>query len=234
MQEMILKKILKMLEVDEYADEKHKKLKRVVLISPDFFPRKVSEISVNIKEIAEKLVEYNVDTHIVAYDPLKHESNDEINGIKIHYISTPINAYSPLTWSAVFSVDICRKVADIFHNEGDIDLIHSHDWSTFPAGINLKAVLHKPLFINMYSLEVQRSGGVDNLYTRAVKKLELSAIDTSEKVHTTKHSVKDILIHDYRVGSDKLTYINPFEKNWQVRVIEDYKSAYKEYVEGAY
>lgn len=234
MQDIILKKILRMLDVHEYAEEKHKKLKRVVLISPDFFPRKITEIAVNIKEIAEKLVEYNIDTHIVAYDPWKHEVRDEINGINVHYISTPINAYSPLTWSAVFSVDICRKVADIFHNEGDIDLIHSHDWSTFPAGINLKAALHKPLVINMYSLETQRSKGVDNLYTRAVKNLELSTIKTSEKVHTTKHSVKDLLINNYHISNEKLTYINPFENNWQVKVIEDYHSAYKKYVEGVY
>ncbi|NPA38461.1 MAG: glycosyltransferase [Candidatus Nanohaloarchaeota archaeon] len=230
MHDAVLKKILKMLEVEDYSSENHKRLKRVVLISPDFFPRKISEISVTIKDVAEKLVEHNIDTHIIAYDPLKYEASDEINGIKVHYVSTPINAYSPLTWSAVFSVDICRKVADIFHNEGDIDLIHSHDWSTFPAGINLNTALKKPLLVNLYSLEVQRSHGIDNLYTRSVKRLEKQAVHISEKVHTTKQSVKHDLLKYYDVSSDKITYINPLDYNWQVKVISDYKKVYEKYV----
>ena len=222
----ILKKILKILDVGEYAREERKKVKRVVLISPDFFPRRVSEISINLKELGEGLVEHGIDTHIVAFDPMKAEMVDEINGVKIHFVNTPVASYSPLTWSTAFSVDVCRKVADIFHNEGDIDLIHTHDWSTFPAGINLKYVLNKPLIVNFYSLEDERSHGVQNLYTASVKRLEYNATKESNKIHTTKPHLYDMIINTYEPAKNKTSLIDVSKEGWQEDVVRDYREVY--------
>ena len=222
----ILRKILRILDVGEYTSENRKKVKRVVLISPDFFPRKVSEISINLKELGEGLVEHGIDTHIIAFDPMKAETTDEINGVNIHFVNTHVSSYSPLTWSTAFSVDVCRKVADIYHNIGDIDLIHTHDWSTFPAGINLKYVLNKPLIVNFYSLEDERSHGVQNLYTASVKRLEYNATLESNKIHTTKPHLYNWIPEVYSPAKNKTSLIDISKEGWHEDVVRDYREVF--------
>ena len=41
----------------------------------------------------------------------------------------------------------------------DFDIIHSHDWLTYPAGIAAKEVKHKPLVIHVHATDFDRSRG---------------------------------------------------------------------------
>jgi glycogen synthase len=40
----------------------------------------------------------------------------------------------------------------------DFDIIHAHDWMTFPAGVMLSQICKKPLVVHVHSLEYDRSG----------------------------------------------------------------------------
>ncbi len=40
----------------------------------------------------------------------------------------------------------------------DIDVIHAHDWMTYPAGIAVAAVTGRPLVVHVHSTEFDRSG----------------------------------------------------------------------------
>ncbi len=44
----------------------------------------------------------------------------------------------------------------------DFDVIHSHDWLTYPAGIHAKQVTGKPLVIHVHATEFDRSRGKPN------------------------------------------------------------------------
>ncbi len=41
----------------------------------------------------------------------------------------------------------------------NFDVIHAHDWLTYPAGIAAKEVSGKPLVIHVHATEFDRSGG---------------------------------------------------------------------------
>jgi glycosyltransferase involved in cell wall biosynthesis len=55
---------------------------------------------------------------------------------------------------AIYTREVLRLGADL-----DFDLIHAHDWMTFPAAIALKEQTHKPLVVHIHSLETDRNPG---------------------------------------------------------------------------
>ena len=212
---------------EEWRYEINKKAKRVVLISPDFFPRVVSPVSVQVKRISEVLADKGIDTHIIAYDPLKADSSDEMGGVKIHYIGHYIRTYSPLTWSLTLSMDVNRKVSDIYHDEGPIDIIHSHDWTTFPSGIKLHRILNRPFVSNFYSIESWRSWNTINNYTLSVRNIEFKAGKESDKLYTINPWLKNEIVKEYNVDVNKVDVLDNGNPKSFKSVISDYNSIMK-------
>ena len=53
-------------------------------------------------------------------------------------------------------------VAGVVARTLDFDIIHSHDWLTYPAGIHAKQVTGKPMVIHVHATEFDRSRGKPN------------------------------------------------------------------------
>ena len=52
------------------------------------------------------------------------------------------------------------------------DVIHSHDWLTYPAGIHVKSVTGKPLVVHVHATDFDRSRGNVNPQVYAIEKME--------------------------------------------------------------
>ena len=147
----LLDKILKQLRVSPEDISYERKPKNVVLITAEYLPKDITNISLQCKSLAEGLVDKGINTHVITFDPWKVGQTVELGGAKVHYVGNSIKTYSPLTWAMTLGMEIGRVTADIYHEEGNIDLIHAHEWITFPSGITLQAALRKPLIVNYYS-----------------------------------------------------------------------------------
>ena len=176
----IIEKILSKLKTsDKSGASSH--ADNVVLISKDYVPKDINEISIQVKTIAENLVTQGKNVHVITYDPIKGNQITELGGVKVHYIGNSIRAYSPLTDALTLSMDINRVAGDIFHEEG-IDLIHIHDWHMLPAGVILQKAFKRPLCSTYYSIEKIRCPDVINNYTNAIKQIESKGCHESQKV----------------------------------------------------
>ena len=49
-------------------------------------------------------------------------------------------------------------VASSIASANDFDVIHAHDWLTYPAGIAAKKISGKPLVVHVHATEFDRSG----------------------------------------------------------------------------
>lgn len=64
--------------------------------------------------------------------------------------------------------DIFQEVARFTNNvvalmvDREFDVIHAHDWMTYPAGVALSQITGKPLVVHVHSLEYDRSGAAVN------------------------------------------------------------------------
>jgi len=85
-----------------------------------------------------------------------------------------------------------------------IDVIHAHDWLTFPAGIALARAVNKPLVVHIHSTEFDRSG--DNVNQR-VYDLERRGMMAAVRVICVSELTRNICITRYGVPASKIDVV---------------------------
>lgn len=93
----------------------------------------------------------------------------------------------------------------------DFDVIHAHDWMTYPAGIAVAAVTGKPLVVHVHSTEFDRSGEHVN---QVIYDIERKGMHSADKVITVSHLTRNIVISRYGVIGEKCEVVyNGVEPN---------------------
>lgn len=92
-------------------------------------------------------------------------------------------------------------VASIIAEENEFDIIHAHDWLTYPAGIAAMEVSGKPLIIPVHATDFDRSGGSVN---PDVYNIEKRGMDAATKIITVSNLTRDIVINKYNIHPDKV------------------------------
>ena len=225
----IIEKILNKLKTtDKSGASSH--ADNIVLISRDYVPRDINEISVEVKTIAENLVQKGKNVHVITYDPIKKGQTIELGEVNVHYIDNSIRAYSPLTDALTIGMDINRVAGDIFHEEG-IDLIHVHDWYMLPAGVILQKAFSRPMCSTYYSVENVRCPDVINNYTNAIRQIENKGCHESQKVLVKENWLKEEIIKQYNPLDEKVDIINPKDENDRKKLLKDYRWVMQNYDE---
>lgn len=86
------------------------------------------------------------------------------------------------------------------------DIIHAHDWLTYPSGIAAKEVSGKPLVIHIHATEFDRAGE-QNINT-LVYDIEKKGFEIADKIIAVSHLTKNILINKYGVNADKIRVVH--------------------------
>jgi len=84
------------------------------------------------------------------------------------------------------------------------DLIHAHDWMTFPAGVALAAYSGRPLVIQVHSTEFDRSGEHVNQY---VYDIERHAMHAAAKIIAVSNYTRNIIVSRYGVPPEKVEVV---------------------------
>ncbi len=87
----------------------------------------------------------------------------------------------------------------------NFDIIHAHDWMTFPAGIVAKHVTGKPLLVHIHALESDRSGININHEVAAIERAGLEAADT---IITVSHYTKSRISQIYGIDPQKIAVVH--------------------------
>lgn len=110
----------------------------------------------------------------------------------------------------VYGSDIMRKVhlfaelADQLAEPADFDIIHAHDWVTYPAALKIKERTGKKLVLHVHALETDRAG--ENTRNE-IYKLEKSALDKADRIMAVSHYTKEQLSHHYNIPQEKITVV---------------------------
>ena len=91
------------------------------------------------------------------------------------------------------------------------DVIHAHDWMTFPAGLSVAALKGVPLVVHVHSTEFDRSGmHVD----QRIYDIERRGMHGALKVIAVSYLTKNQITHNYGVDSAKVDVVyNAIEQN---------------------
>jgi glycogen synthase len=96
-----------------------------------------------------------------------------------------------------------RLVVALSRSE-DFDVIHAHDWLTYPAGISLSKVTGKPLVVHVHSTEFDRSG---NNVNQRVYDIERAGMHAASRVIAVSQLTKNICIRRYGVAPSKIDVV---------------------------
>jgi glycogen(starch) synthase len=100
--------------------------------------------------------------------------------------------------------------AELADNE-QFDIVHAHDWMTYPAGIAVATISGKPLVVHMHSTEFDRSGEHVN---QMIYDIEREGMHRADRVITVSHFTRNIIISRYGVSGDKVEVVyNGVERN---------------------
>ncbi len=130
----------------------------------------------------------------------------------------PGNVPPDMARDLISAVNLYAKQASEIARKYNYDIIHSHDWLCFPAGVVAKESAGKPLVSHVHATEFDRGGGTGvNPVVYAVEKYGL---DKSDAVIAVSNFTKNLLKKYYLNSPDKVNVvhngINPQEMNLQV------------------
>jgi len=87
----------------------------------------------------------------------------------------------------------------------EFDLIHSHDWLTYLAGIEAKKVSHKPLILHVHITGVDQGGGSCDPEVYAIEKQGFEAADL---IIAVSGLIKNRIIEHYGINPDKIRVVH--------------------------
>lgn len=96
------------------------------------------------------------------------------------------------------------ELAAIIASQYNFDVIHAHDWMTFPAGIAAKRRHGKPLVVHVHSTEFDRSGHHPD--TR-ISKVELQGLKEADRVVTVSNWTKKVVTTRYQIPGEDISVI---------------------------
>ena len=113
-------------------------------------------------------------------------------------------------------------VAGVIARTVPCDVIHSHDWLTYPAGIHAKQVTGKPLVIHVHATDFDRSRGNVN---PTVFNIERDGMLNADHIITVSDLTRRTVIEKYGINPEKVTTVhNAVEPlNDELKNVESHK-----------
>jgi glycosyltransferase involved in cell wall biosynthesis len=92
---------------------------------------------------------------------------------------------------------VAAKLATIYQ----FDVIHAHDWLTFPAAIVAQKISGKPLVVHVHATEFDRSGKQIN---QPIFELEHTGMKLADKIIAVSHLTRNVIIEKYEISPEKV------------------------------
>jgi len=96
-------------------------------------------------------------------------------------------------------------VAGVIARTEHFDIIHAHDWLTYPAGIHTKMVSGKPLVIHVHATDYDRSRGNVN---PDVYNIEKNGMDYADRILTVSNMTRQTVIDKYHQDPNKVVTVH--------------------------
>jgi glycosyltransferase involved in cell wall biosynthesis len=131
-------------------------------------------------------------------EPTTHEVTQEIEVVDTftHLFS---GTYGP---DLIEETNRYAEVAAEIARNFSFDIIHAHDWMTFPAGIAAQQASNKPLIVHVHSTEFDRSG---EYVDQKVYAIEQEGVEKADHILAVSKWTKDILVYRYKIDPSKIS-----------------------------
>ncbi|HDP75122.1 MAG TPA: glycosyltransferase family 1 protein [Bacteroidales bacterium] len=189
-----------------YGDEDQR---RVRLVSAEDI--EVSHSSKSLEEFWKHIKYLEISSNIVPYvDP--EEFSKIVEYAENESVENNINTFKrKFKFSGKYGPNLMTEVTRYAITAASIawrekfDVIHAHDWLTYPAGIAAKIVSGKPLVVHVHATEFDRSG--ENI-NQAVNDIERRGMEVADLVVAVSNLTRNIVINRYGIPEEKVVTVH--------------------------
>lgn len=120
-------------------------------------------------------------------------------------------AKRPLSFAGFYGPDLMAeveryaKVVEQVARTEAFDVVHAHDWMTYPAAIRAARASGKPLVVHVHACEYDRSGEHVN---PAIVAIERAGLEAADRVVAVSHFTAGIVARRYGVPAAKLRVVH--------------------------
>ncbi|KJF42787.1 glycosyltransferase family 4 protein [Draconibacterium sediminis] len=181
---------------------------RIKLIGANNIP--VSRTTFTFDEGGKTMEYLEVDSPILPY-----VTEDEFWTLKskrytgqTKFVETDEN--SKIEFSGGYGPDLLKEirnyalVARLIAEDNSCDIIHAHDWLTYPAGIAASQSTGKPLVIHVHATDFDRSGGDVNPRVYAI---EREGMEAADKIIAVSNLTRKMVIEKYGIPPEKVVTV---------------------------
>jgi glycogen synthase len=136
---------------------------------------------------------------------LRHISADSSSQSRGKYVKEPYAFSGDYGPNLFQEVERYAQAASEIARRHTFDVIHAHDWMTYPAGIAAKKVTGRPLVIHVHATEIDRSGTNVNSLIFAIEKEGMTQAD---RVVTVSYWTKNICVQHYHIDEKKIQVVH--------------------------
>ncbi|BBE15981.1 glycosyltransferase [Aquipluma nitroreducens] len=156
--------------------------------------------NISFHHVQSKLVPYLTpeifsQTHELVYKDELIENKSK--GVRIKFSGK----YGPNLFDEINNYALVAKTIAL---ENQFELIHAHDWLTFPAAVAAKKISGKPLIVHVHSTDYDRSGGAINPDIFAIEK---QGMEEADKIIVVSNRIRDRLTEQYNIPDNKIITI---------------------------
>lgn len=170
----------------------------------------VSRRLVNFEGFLKEIEYLEVNSMLLPYtDPDEYEKKiREAKAEGKTFIQTRLQG--KLHFTGTYGDDLFQEIANyaivasVLGENGDFNIIHAHDWLTYPAGIAAKRVSGKPLVIHVHATDFDRSGGSVN---PGVFEIEQKGMRAADKIIAVSNLTRNTIIKKYGIDPDKVVTV---------------------------
>ncbi|HUW05729.1 MAG TPA: glycosyltransferase family 4 protein [Williamwhitmania sp.] len=171
----------------------------------------VSTQSISVEDFWKRFLLMEVESNLIPY--VSPEEFRKIIEQSLHDKTTltDISTSSNFKFSGKYGTDLMEEVtryaivAAALAMQNSFDVIHAHDWLTYPSGIAAKRVSGKPLVIHVHATEYDRSG--ENI-NQGVWNIEKKGMEEADRIITVSNYTRNIVINRYGINPDKVVTVH--------------------------
>lgn len=170
----------------------------VLLVLPKSLPNQPKLVIKSPADYALTLIE--IKSNLMPYSSMKNTAE---YGIPKSGSLTNERIYGHNLWA---EVQRFTELAQAVAKSENYDIIHCHDWMTFPAGIIAKKISHKQLIVHVHATEFDRSGGSN--MNQGVYEIEKQGMDCADKIICVSYYTKRLVIKKYGIHDNKIAVVH--------------------------
>ena len=133
----------------------------------------------------------------IAYTKIEHTIGSAQDVRELYSTAEPYGA-NIMKKVAVFA-DVVSQIA----LTKEFDVIHAHDWITYPAAVKIKQATGKPLVLHIHSLETDRIGTKAKFQENMVYEIEKKGMEAADRLIPVSFFTKDCAVAHYNIAPEK-------------------------------